>query len=275
MKRIIFLFIFLSSHALAYTFNNNFGASFKDNDVKVMIAGNTYCDETGAGLTQGELEDLIGPAIDKFWNRVPTSALRLSFGGYTDDITSINTRKLCAPTDEACITGAPGATIAPVTEIVIACNERVDNFGSGNVLAVTIPNNFAGKDIVGSVILINNMATSVFKNLSRADQIGVIAHEIGHAIGLGHTDDKAAMMYYRTVDLRRALGEDDMRGVSYLYPMKLDGFGLLGGCATIDENKKLPPSGGSFFTMILSLFFLVMIWEIRRLLKRSQARPTF
>jgi hypothetical protein len=83
------------------------------------------------------------------------------------------------------------------------------------------------------------------------------------------------MMYYRTVDLRRALGEDDMRGVSYLYPMKLDGFGLLGGCATIDENKKLPPSGGSFFTMILSLFFLVMIWEIRRLLKRSQARPTF
>ena len=273
MKFILLLILF-SSQLMAYTFNNNFGASFKDNDVKVMIAGNSACDPTGAGLTFGELQDLIGPAIDKFWNRVPTSSLRLSFGGFTDDITDIGTRRLCAPTDQTCIDSAPGTTIAPVEEIVIACNSLPVNFGSLNVLAVTIPNNFSGKDIVGSVILINNQNGSVFKNLSRADQIGVIAHEIGHAIGLGHTDDKAAMMYYRTVDLRRALGEDDMRGVSYLYPMKLDGFGLLGGCATIEENKKQPPSGGSFLTMLAGLFLMVFVWELKRLLKRSQARPT-
>jgi hypothetical protein len=272
MKFILLLILF-SSQLMAYTFNNNFGASFKDNDVKVMIAGDTTC--LNAGLEFYELEDLIGPAIDKFWNRVPTSALRLSFGGYTDTINNINDGRLCAPTDETCINSAPSNTVAPVEEIVIACNDFSANFGgSTNVLAVTIPNNFAGKSIKGSVILINNLAGSIFANLSKSDQIGVIAHEIGHAIGLGHTDDKAAMMYYRTVDLRRALGEDDMRGVSYLYPMKLDGFGLLGGCATIEENKKQPPSGGSFLTMLAGLFLMVFVWELKRLLKRSQARPT-
>jgi len=270
MKFILLLILF-SSQLMAYTFNNNFGASFKDNDVKVMIAGDTTC--LNAGLEIYELEDLIGPAIDKFWNRVPTSALRLSFGGYTDTINNINDGKLCAPTDNNCIDTATVGLIEPVEEIVIACNTHLANFGSGNVLAVTIPNKFSGKDIVGSVILINNDPSNVFKNLSKTDQIGVIAHEIGHAIGLGHTDDKAAMMYYRTVDLRRALGEDDMRGVSYLYPMKLDGFGLLGGCATIEENKKQPPSGGSFLTMLAGLFLMVFVWELKRLLKRSQARP--
>jgi hypothetical protein len=270
MIKSFILFLILTTNCFAYTLNNNFGASFKSSNVKVMIAGNTNC--SSAGLTIYELQDLIGPAIDKFWNRVPTSNLRLKFGGFTDAITNINDGHLCAPTDDACITAAGSTVIPPVSEIVIACNTNsLDNFGNGSVLAVTVPNNFSGRSIKGAVILINNSST-IFSTLNRADQIGVIAHEIGHAIGLGHTDEKAALMYYRTVDQRKALGEDDMRGVSYLYPMKVDGFGLLGGCGTISSSSGTPKGGSPFWQMGITLGLMIFLSELRKLFRRSKTR---
>ncbi len=269
MKAILFILIIMISSAHAYTLNNNFGASFKDNKVKVSVERNTTC--ANAGVTVYDLQEMIGPAIDDFWNRVPTSSLRLSNGGFSDTITNINTGRLCAPTDDKCITDAGGTVIAPVTDIVIACNNLAANFGSPNVLAVTVPNNFSGKSIKGAVILINDSST-IFNDLSRADRIGVISHEIGHAIGLGHSDVKASLMYYRTQDQRKSLGEDDIRGVSYLYPIKLDGFGLLGGCGTIQKDGQEPPTKYPYWPMVLALSICVIGFELRRLFKRSQAR---
>lgn len=266
MKTIFILSILLSSQVLAYTLNNNFGASFKDSDVNVNIDELTTC--ANAGVSVEDLRDMIDPAVEKFWNRVPTSKLRLKFGGFSNTTTNISTGRLCAPTDDECITDAGATVIAPVKDIVIACNNNSNNFKDPNVLAVTIPNNFSGKKIVGSVILINDWSTS-FANLSRSDKIGVIAHEIGHAIGLGHTDDKAALMYYRTVNLRKTLGEDDMRGVSYLYPMQLDAGGLLGGCGTI-QAAGTPPTNPPFWPMAISLGVLILIFEARKLLGRAK-----
>lgn len=268
MKKFISLLLFTLSSAQAYTLNNNFGASFKDNKVSVSVERNTTC--ASAGVTVYDLQDMIDPAIDDFWNRVPTSSLRLKNGGFAEPVTNINTGRLCAPTDDACITAAGATVIEPVTDIVIACNNLAANFGDPNVLAVTIPNNFSGKSIKGAVILINDSST-IFSTLSRSDRIGVISHEIGHAIGLGHSDVKASLMYYRTQDQRKSLGEDDIRGVSYLYPMKVDGFGLLGGCGTIKKNQQQPPANFPYWPMVIALGLFVMWVEIRRLLKRSKA----
>ncbi len=115
-----------------------------------------------------------------------------------------------------------------------------------------------------------NESSTIFSTLSKSDRIGVIAHEIGHAIGLGHTDDKSALMYYRTVDQRKRLGEDDMRGVSYLYPMQLDGGGLLGGCGTIDTGAGSinPP----FWQMGAMLALMIAIIEAMKLFNRSKTR---
>lgn len=268
MKTLLFSF-FLISTAQAYTLNNNFGASFKNHEVKVRVDRSTTC--ASAGVTVYELEDMIRPAVDKFWNTVPTSKLVLKSGGYQEAITNINTGRLCAPTDDECITAAGGTVIAPVDDIVIACNNNALNFGDPNVIAVTIPNNFSGKKITGAVILINESST-IFSTLSKSDRIGVIAHEIGHAIGLGHTDDKGALMYYRTVDQRSKLGEDDMRGVSYLYPMQLDGGGLLGGCGTINTGSGSinPP----FWQMWAMLALMIAIIESMKLFNRSKARAS-
>ncbi len=268
--KIFFLLLIISSPLFAYTLNNNFGASFKNNEIKVYIAGNTTC--STAQLNIYDLNDLITPANDNFWNRVPTSNIRLSNGGYTDAIDNINTGRLCAPTDNDCIVDAAATVIPPVDGIVIACNNNPDNFNGSNVLAVTIPNKFSGRDITGAVILINDSSV-VFAGLSKSDKIGVIAHEVGHAIGLGHTDDTAALMYYRTVKQRKTLGEDDMRGVSYLYPMKLDGMGLLGGCGTI--STKPPGASGKslFWQMSITLTIVILISELIKLL-RSKTRSS-
>jgi hypothetical protein len=143
------------------------------------------------------------------------------------------------------------------------------NFGTG-VIAVTVPNNFSGKKIAGAVILINDSGT--FGNLSRNDQIAVLAHEMGHALGLGHSEDDAALMYYRTIDLRSNLGQDDIDGISYLYPMHVDAFGLFGGfCGTISDNKT-PPGDSPFLPMVITLGSFILILELVKLLRRPKAR---
>jgi hypothetical protein len=276
MKFLILTFLFTSfSHA--YTLNNNFGASFKNKKVKVYVDANTVCPTNT--ITVAQLESLIRPAVDNFWNEVPTSSLQLDAAGFSEAIFTMNQGRLCSPTDDTCISegttaggdGTPeDGLIPPVTDIVIACNSNPLNFNGNNVLAVTIPNKFSGKKIAGAVILINESSNS-FGRLSHADKIAVISHEIGHAIGLGHSEDKASLMYYRTVNLRSNLGQDDVDGVSYLYPMQIDGFGLLGGCGTITDGKN-PPKDPPFWQMGITLGLLILLFEIIKLFSRTKAR---
>jgi hypothetical protein len=263
--RTALILLFMTSWTHAYTLNNNFGAAFENHQVKVKVAGDTTC--LAAKATIYELSDHIDKAIHEFWNRVPTSGLRLTNGGFTDSIPLLNTGRLCAPTDDTCLNEANAATdpnrrlIPPVDEIVIACNDNTDNYGGGNVIAVTIPNKFSGRKIKGAIILINNSST-VFANLSDADRSSVIAHEIGHAIGLGHSEDKSALMYFRTVNQRKSLGQDDVDGVSYLYPVKVDACGLLG---TIDTNKANP----QMWQMGIGFLMMILLLRLKRLLYRS------
>lgn len=267
MKPFLLLLLSLSSVTHAFTLNNNFGAAFKDSTVKVYIDELSHC--PNSLLTIYNLKDMIDEANDRFWNRVPTSKLKLISGGFSPTTTNITTGRLCAPTDETCITAAGGTVIPPVDEIVISCNNNGLNFGGDSVLAVTVPNNFSGKKITGAVILIQDTTDSLFQTLSRDQQIAVIAHEIGHAIGLGHTDQKPALMYFKSMKKRRALGKDDMKGVSYLYPMQMDGGGVLGGCGTIQENDKTPPKNPPFWQMGAMLFLVISLVEIFKLLKRA------
>jgi hypothetical protein len=283
MKFIILVFFF-STISHAWTLNNNFGGTFKKNKVHVYVDAGTVCPTNL--ITINDIEGLISPSVDNFWNKVPSSNLNLIAAGYSEHINTINDGRLCSPTDDACIEEGIAAgkldplkgLIPAVKDIIIACNNNPLNFGGNNILAVTVPNKFSGKKIVGALILINDSSGS-FGKLSRADQIGVIAHEIGHAIGLGHTPKTSALMYYRIVNMRRGLGQDDVDGVSYLYPIKGDLYGiskdgLIGSCATIGDDKKRPPSNPPFLTTWITLGLFIFLVEVYRLLNRPKTRTT-
>lgn len=250
--------------AHAFTLNNNFGAAFKNPKVKIRVASNSTC-TAQTGVSIYTLAELTEKAIERYWNTVPSSSLKLNSEGVSGSYSNIDSGRLCAPTDSQCVSDANNAAvpvISGVSGIVVSCNNDAVNFNGANVFAVSLPNNFSRKKITGSVILIND-SSSIFSTLSEDDKIAVLAHEIGHAIGLGHTEENEALMYYRQVNQRRNLGQDDIDGVSYLYPKTFDGYGC-GLFGTIDTDKKIPPALWQMgFAFALFLLIMKLIRRIR------------
>jgi hypothetical protein len=71
----------------------------------------------------------------------------------------------------------------------------------------------------------------------------VLAHEIGHALGLGHDPDVNALMYYdASAKKELGLSASDVKGVVYLYPRhEIGGAVPFLGCGTVQTIG----SGGS------------------------------
>ncbi len=205
------LSIFIINSSYAFTFNNNVALAFSQDEVKVNIA-KSNC--TNIGIDDNELYSIVADAVDLYWNKVPTSRLKLRAGSLQTTIAAFKTGLICL-VGTSC---EPNPVLAVSSDILISCNQNSSNFTSSSVLAVTVPNNISGKSIIGSLILINDQGSNQFQNKSREEKVSIIAHEIGHAFGLGHSPVKDSLMYYSTVSLRTSLGSDDMDGISYLYP---------------------------------------------------------
>lgn len=281
MKKILTLFflIFFVTKLHAYTYSNNIGAAFDKDEVKVYVASNGSC--TNAGTTIYELEDLVTTAINSYWNKITTSRLRLKNGGIlsvTDPL--YNTGKLCNPDLESnCSSGY----LPKVTDIVIACNTNtVDNFTSTGIYAITLNNNISGRSIVGSAIVINDAAGSSFANLTSEQIVVVLAHEIGHAIGLGHTANPANLMYYTLTPKRVSLGQSDIDGASSLYPQKFDGCGLIGSIAQVGSDNSNDSGDPPFYFFIINMmvgfffaYFLFVFIIMQKKLISKFSKPIF
>lgn len=237
------LLILLPTLAHAFTLNNSIGARYKEDRVQVRAGLNSNC----VNVDMQEVAGLIDAAIKDFWNTVPTSRLQLEDGGSFSVSNDFVNNELCL------IGGAcGGAAIPAVTDIVITCNTNTTNFpGASNLLALTLPTVISGKDIKGSVVIINENSTT-FKNLNTNQKISVISHEIGHAIGLGHSDDRSSLMFFSVVPVRNDLGRDDIDGVTYLYPVQGDLFGL--GCflGSTDSDSGMWPT--ALLGFLLAIF---------------------
>ena len=251
MTQFIFIYLLLLFPLTcgAFTLNNNIDAGFSDKLVRIHVSANSTC--SNAGVSKESLLEMAEDAANKFWNRVPTSNLSLKKGSLysTGDSASDDlflTGILCI-TDS--VTSCDNATVIPaVNDIVIACNSNTtDNFTADNMYALTLPNNIMNKSIKGSVILINDTVDTPFSGLSRSEMVNVIAHELGHAIGIGHSEKSQSLMFSGYYPDRDRLAQDDIDAITYLYPNKLDGCS--GMFATIAFTD--PPNGARSFMVTL------------------------
>lgn len=258
MKTSLLLFFIITVNAHAFTLNTNIDANFDKEEVKLYVTSNSTC--TNAGISAQELLDIAMDAANKFWNKVPTSYLRIKEGGIlkTTDSKFISGILCVTDSETSC---DPATSVPAVTDIVVACNtDTTKNFTSGVYYALTVPNNFSSKKIKGSVVLINDSSNTTFHTLSRDEMVNVLGHELGHAVGLGHTSDKAALMYYTQFSQRYRLGQDDLDGITYLYPNKLNGCsGLFGTISTLNKNDDDDFLGGSFSFLYQLIFGMLAI----------------
>ncbi|HMN69846.1 MAG TPA: matrixin family metalloprotease [Bdellovibrionales bacterium] len=176
------------------------------------------------GITNSELEGAIAEAIKRYWNTVTESRLNLKVGGEVP----------------RAINHMPDAG-----EILVGCGPLTSANG------VTYPIESRG----GAVIVLNSNVFVPGGYLSDG-LLGVLSHEMGHAVGLNHSGDPASVMTYESHDWGPAathLAQDDKDGVVYLYPREAQLGGLLGGCQALAGPLTAGARPGSWALFELSL----------------------
>ncbi len=200
-----------SPTANAFTLLANLTGGWDAKELTFMV-NESSC--TGLGISSADLNTAIDAAID-IWNSVPTSNLKIVKGGPTTGTSNGNPPVIYCST-------SPGDTIAGT--------------GSAGILG--------GRIVQGSLVLNgDNTKTAYFGNLTEAKRLVTVTHEIGHVLGLGHSELNYALMYYSIgskADLR--LSQDDMDALTWLYPRDEFSDGVMG-CAT--TQSVAPPSSGS------------------------------
>ena len=255
----IFLF---TTNSLAFTLNTNVAASFDQDDVAMNVADHNCANN---GLAHQEILGLAEEAANKYWNMAPTSRLRLVRG-------SVISVAGAFYTDELCNSGTncdPNPDLKFSHDILFSCNDDSAtglNFPSGNLLALTAPNNISGGKIISSTILLNDTAATQLSSTSRNDLLLVMAHELGHAVGLGHSHQDHSIMFYKLGVEKEKLSPDDVEGISYLYPALQPDLG--GSCGTTNHHHHHDHTDHSgllfFLTTLLAVLGVRLLWGLLR-----------
>ncbi|RZA07792.1 MAG: matrixin family metalloprotease [Proteobacteria bacterium] len=227
---IIFL---LPSLAWAFTFLTDGMKGWERDEI------NFHFNPAGCSLPAEEIEAAIDEGI-RAWNRVPTAKLRLRYEGRSEQT---------------------GQQEEPLIECVTAGLD--ESLGVTRIFTVN-------RRIYRGYIQLNSdpSADSNIANY-RGERLSIVlAHEMGHALGLGHSASEAALMHYTIAGKQELLlSQDDIDGVSFLYPRKEPEDGMLG-CGSLS-----PPGGGSGGgSGLLGVLSIVGIFTLLLSKRRS---PTF
>lgn len=97
--------------------------------------------------------------------------------------------------------------------------------GGGSVLGYTLPKTINPFSCVLKSVRIQLSGKAFGQNFSSAGTRNVARHELGHALGLGHSDDPNDLMY-ATADSSEIFGEEDVpisncdiNGIDAIYPL--------------------------------------------------------
>lgn len=231
-----------SNRALSFTLSPNTGKGFSKSNITINIAS-TSC--SALGFSTEEFRSLIEDAVNHYWNSVPTSALHLKVGSIKDSI------------DISADDHAGALAKAQDNTVLAGCNTTGDDFSDPSILGAALMNCSGSK--CKAVFLVNSSST-VLQKYSNDAKEAVIAHEIGHTIGLGHSEYKQSLMYYNASGkYQKWLGEDDITGISYLYPHESDMSCLIGSFGTIKMLGGDDDSDSGSFIGSLSLGVLLSL----------------
>lgn len=200
-------------------------------------------------LTEGQLNSVIDAAIN-LWNGVGSSGLKLvrgSSSSATYSTTSVTT-------------GNP----------VIFCLDATD-YSASSVSVDGTPgftrNHLSTElQIDGSSLSLNATGgQSDLVNLSEIQQQIVLAHEMGHVLGIGHASATEALMYF-SIGYKEhlRLSQDDRDAITYLYPRNELGQDGLFGCGTIQDIHSDGKWGGGLGVVL----FIFWAWIVVQLAKR-------
>ena len=111
--------------------------------------------------------------------------------------------------------------------------------GPGDILAhASFPNPYDNSQVF---LHFDNEERWVDSETRNVDLLTVAAHEIGHTLGLAHSDDPNALMFASYSGPRRFLGEDDIAGVQAIYGV---GSAPEPAPEAPPENATPPPAAG-------------------------------
>ena len=245
MKYLILSLLVAQAFAI-FTLNPSTGQGFDNNEVSVEVVTSGDC--SNAGFTVDELKSMVKEAGEDLWNRVPSSSLELKLGSdRSDDISSL------------AVTDMLG--LASANTIIAGCNENFSSTGTLGVGSMTC----SGGTCYGALLL-NAASGSALADFDRGERVAVVAHELGHAFGLGHSSEKESLMYYSVSGKHQEwLGQDDIDGVTYLYPQEGELSCLLGPILSVGQvrpPKKGGGKGSGLASLLLGLAIIGLLFGL-------------
>ncbi len=187
-----------------------------------------YLNPSGCSIPQAEVETAMDIAFG-LWNSVGSSRLRI-FRSTT--VTTTVSQALA------------GDGAGPPSPMVLCDTALTTTIGANsNSIPAATASAFNGQDrrVDYAIILLNSESgkSANIRNLNPTKLAIILAHEIGHALGLGHTTDTAALMYFDATDKTvLGLSQDDIDGITFLYPRQEPALGDLYGCGAAERGHK-------------------------------------
>ena len=188
--------------------------------------------------TYTDIEALLKEAVDEYWNQVYTSSINFKVGENID-VTDNNATALFNAADNF---------------IAVGCAEAssTNTFAAASLGCSTLNGTCINAK---GYLYVNNKSGSVWENAARQTKIAILAHELGHAIGIGHSDKSYALMYFATnnSDIQYYLSEDDADAVTFLYPDDPELLGLGGNCGAVASTPGTKKRNSSLNGLILEI----------------------
>jgi len=206
---------------------------------------------TNCSIPESTLYDIIDESISA-WNSLPTT-----------DLEVVRNPIASTTTYEQLSNGAATDTPVIICDTDLTGHEMEADYIPASTVKIML--NSAGNISYAGILLNSESGAAANLNqLTRGEIAVTLSHEIGHALGLGHSSQSHALMYYSIDSKTKAtITEDDMDGINHLYPRNEFKAGQFG-CSAVhaEGNKRL---GLLEFALILTGFIVANVSAGRRI----------